>query len=370
MAQEQIIKMIEEFGEVSVKRYDDLKAENANIRDEFIQIKKKQGQMLTFGQTTNDLKDGIGSCINTPANFDGLKSFIAGGKTRLQLEVKDMSIANLTGGTASITAAPYGIVGAINRFFHVRDVLPKINMENGTLPIIRDNGATGTFTPVAEGGTKPTIDFNLAESPAKAEVIAAIVNVTRQFLDDLGPHGVMNWLQSRLTELYLIAEDDQLLNGNGISPNLGGVNLAGNFTAATSLAAVNDVEQLIRSLLQMRTLQRRPTAVVIHPDDLPDLLLNVSAGSGEYDLPSYVRVNDLGGLSILGVPVIDTPAQTTGRFNILDTNQMLMGIRENFKIEFFEQDGSNVRTNRITVRAEARVAFATYGAANTIQGTF
>jgi hypothetical protein len=37
---------------------------------------------------------------------------------------------------------------------------------------------------------------------------------------------------------------------------------------------------------------------------------------------------------------------------------MVMGIRENFRIEMFEQDGNNVRTNRITIRAEARVAFA------------
>ncbi len=60
----------------------------------------------------------------------------------------------------------------------------------------------------------------------------------------------------------------------------------------------------------------------------------------------------------LGVPVMDSVAQTLGRFNILDTDQMVMGIRENFRIEMFEQDGNNVRTNRITIRAEARVAFA------------
>ena len=66
---------------------------------------------------------------------------------------------------------------------------------------------------------------------------------------------------------------------------------------------------------------------------------------------------------------LDTVVQTVGRFNILDTDQMIMGVRENFKFELFEQDGSNVRTNRVMVRAEARIAFADYPF-NVIQGTY
>jgi HK97 family phage major capsid protein len=78
----------------------------------------------------------------------------------------------------------------------------------------------------------------VAEQPAKARVISAIVNVTKQFLDDPGPRGVMSWLQQRVTELYLIAEDDQFLNGDGTSSNLTGISDAGNFTAATSLPRI------------------------------------------------------------------------------------------------------------------------------------
>lgn len=99
--------------------------------------------------------------------------------------------------------------------------------------------------------------------------------------------------------------------------------------------------------MQMRILQRNPAVIVVHPGSLTSILLNTATGSGEFDLPSYISVNNRGGLSILGVPVIDTVAQTLGTFNVLDTSQMLMGIREGFKIEMFPEDGNNVRTNRI-----------------------
>ena len=83
-----------------------------------------------------------------------------------------------------------------------------------------------------------------------------------------------------------------------------------------------------------------------------------------------VSVNAQGGINILGVSVIDTLAQTSGRFNILDTSQMLMGVREDFHIEMFKEDGDNVRKNKVTIRAEARIAFANYSPSNVIQGTF
>ena len=244
-------------------------------------------------------------------------------------------------------------------------------MDKGSLPIIKDNGTTGDgFGFVSEGNVKPSLDFALAESPAKAEVLAAIVSVSRQFLDDLGPAGVQEWIVNKLTDLYLNKEDDALLNGTGVTPQIGGMNIAGNFTAATSLAADNDVVQLIKGIIQMRGLERNASAIVINPVDLTRILLNQAAGSGEFDLPGYVSVNANGGLSILNIPILDTVGQTAKRYNILDNSQMVMGIRENLNIRFFEQDVDNVQKNMITIRAEARIAYANYSPSNVIQGFF
>jgi hypothetical protein len=138
----------------------------------------------------------------------------------------------------------------------------------------------------------------------------------------------MPWLQQRMLEADMAVEDDQLLNG-GTSPNLSGINDTGNFTASTSLSTDNPVRQLVRGIIQLRALGRKPTGIIIiHPLNYENVLLNIADGSGEFNLPSYVSVNATGGVNILGVPVVDTTAQTLNRYNIIDNNGSLFAIRQ------------------------------------------
>ncbi len=246
-AAEDIKNSIENLAENYQEAYLKTNSRVKELEDKLKQNQQRAGTAFLSQNQDVSLKADVFTALQE--NKGDLNKFLEGKTNRLQIEVKDMSLANLTGGTASLMSAPIGVAGSITRAFHVRDVMPKVPMTNGSLPIIKDNGVVGSFTPVAEGGTKSIVDFNLSEVPAKAEVIAAIVSVTRQFLDDLGSQGITTWLTNRLTELYLVAEDDQLLNGSGVSPNLSGISTAGNFTAASSLAADNNVVQLTISIL-------------------------------------------------------------------------------------------------------------------------
>ena len=56
---------------------------------------------------------------------------------------------------------------------------------------------------------------------APAQYIAGFVRISRQMLDDVP--AMTSFLQARLLEKYLLAEDAQLLNGNGTAPNLTGL---------------------------------------------------------------------------------------------------------------------------------------------------
>ena len=368
---EQLLKAIDEVGETVHQKYDEIKVKYQRLESELEDMQmRKATSGIGATKTDKSLTAQVSDALQSSNAQVNLKSFIEGRSKTFELQTKDLTLGdNYTGGTSALNGRPLGIISPVALPRRIADLMPRLAMDSPQLPIIEENGVTGTFTPVAEGALKPLIDFSLAESGAKAQVIAGIVVVSRQFIEDLGVVNVQGWLTSRMTELYQNSLADQILNGNGVSPNLIGLNRVGGFTAATS-AATNDLEQLVAGILQMRTSGRRPTGIVINPDDLGRILLNKASGSGSFDVPSYVTISATGDVSVLGVPVITEPGQVLGRYNILDASRMLMGIRENFRIQAFEQDSDNVRTNKITFRGESRIAFVPGSILNNIQGTF
>lgn len=342
---------------------------NATIKAvDILQVRFKNAPAMQVKEETFDaqLRDQI---FENTDNFQKLsrreiKSF--------GFEIKaagDMTIGgNYTGGTAGLQSNLIGIVGGAPRLRHVRDLLRQTTMSGSSLPVLKDAGGEGAPAPTTEGTLKPKMDFDLAEASAKAETIAGIVVFSKQFLDDVP--SAQSWLVQKMIEAYMNAEDNQLLNGNGTSPNLSGMNNAGNFTAATSAASDNDVVQLVKGIIQLRSLERNPTGIIINPADYGSILLNQSSGSGVFDLPNYISVNAFGQVTILGVPVIDTTAQTVGTYDVIDNAGSILAFRQNTTVEFFDQDGTNVQYNKITARVESRIAFPIYGSNYIIKGSF
>jgi HK97 family phage major capsid protein len=237
------------------------------------------------------------------------------------------------------------------------------------LTYLKENGpGEGGISATAEGALKSQIDFDLIEVTSQSNYIAGWSRVSRKFLTSVP--GARNFLTNRLTEAYLSKEDDLLLNGDGISPNMLGINTAGNFTVATALAAQNDLDQLVLSVGQLSALNRTPQLIILNPDNLYQLLLNKAAGSGEYDSPAAIKMTDNGNISVAGVPVVTTTAQPLGVFTIVDRNGLLIGVSEQLNVRFFEEDGSNVRENKITIRIESAIALASFGPSYIIKGTF
>lgn len=303
-----------------------------------------------------------------------LKSFsIDLNKADLNFEAKavgDMAIANYTGGTRGLTQLRDGIIMNPNRKVHVRDLLPIGQAGPGTeFVFMKENGVgEGAIASVSEGSTKPQFDLDLIEASVPFETIAGWLRVTRKAMNNI--KGFTSFLQARLPELLLGVEDNLLLNGTGVSPQIKGIQVAGNFTAASGAGTIN-IEQLVQAISQLEELNREATGIVVRPSDYYAMLLNKSAGSLEYDLPNIITVDTLGTLRILGIPVARTTAQTVDKFLVGDFRmgaQLL--IQEAMRIEFFEQDGDNVRTNKITVRIEETVAFPVYGSDYFIFGDF
>jgi HK97 family phage major capsid protein len=232
----------------------------------------------------------------------------------------------------------------------------------------------GSIAFTSETGTKPQFDEDLVEASVKIETLAGWARITRKVMNNVP--GFMQFLNSRMVERLLKAEDAAILYGDGVSPNIKGILTAGNFTASTSTATIL-VEKIIDDMAKLEdTAEREANIIWLRPQHYYGFFKNKASGSGEYDLPQNVVITN-GQLYISGVLAVPTtallintaPTPDTADYVVGDVNGAAFLVQESMRIEIFEQDGTNVRENKITVRIEETVALPVYGSDYFIKGT-
>lgn len=290
--------------------------------------------------------------------------------------VGDITVGNVTGSTVWASIARPGIIEAPKRKVHLRNVIPGGNIGPGTdYYFMKQNGVgEGSIAFTGETQTKPQFDEDLVESSVKIETLAGWTRITRKVMNNVP--GFMSFLNGRMVERLLRAEDAAILYGDGVSPNIKGILTSGNYTASTSASTIL-VEKIIDDLAKLEdTLDREANTIWMRPQHYYGFFKNKSAGSGEYDLPQNVTFAN-GVLYISGIPVvpitalnIDTvPTPDVADYVVGDVNGANFLIQESMRIEIFEQDGTNVRENKVTVRIEETVALPVYGSDYFIKGT-
>lgn len=304
---------------------------------------------------------------------DDIEKFMRKESSRLGLEIKavgDMSTANVTGGSRYGQIMAPGIIESPRRKVHMSDIIQGGSIGPGnSYTFMRENGVgEGNPAPTAEGATKPQMDLDLIEATVQVENIAGWLRVTNKAMRNIP--GFLAFLQSRLPEKFQRVMDAQILYGNGTSPNLKGILTSGNFVASTSTLADQLIEKIIDDIATLEdTYERDANGILLRPVDFYGFFKNKAAGSGEYDLPQGVTI--VGGqLMVLGVPAYASTAITAPDYVVGDFNQGVQLLtQESMRVEFFREDGTNVRDNKVTVRIEGDFALPVYGPDYFIKGT-
>ncbi len=336
---------------------------------EALEIKFKQSPVQ---QKQATFEDNIKKAIED--NADNIAKFERKETKNLIIEIKavaDTSIGNLTGSTVWGAQSRPGIIMNQNTMTQMRDLLPVTPAGPGTdYYFMKENGAgegspawtsekQATAATTQATGLKPQIDIDLIESSVKFETLAAWMLVSNKALKNIP--NLIPFLQRRLPQKMYDAESEAILYGTGTSPQIKGILHADNSTDSTSAATVL-VEKIIDDLSLLEdTHKRMATGIAMRPAQYYEFFKNKAGGSGEYDLPQgVVFVN--GQLYILGVPVAKTTALLASDYVVGDfQNGAELLVQESMRIQFFEQDGTNVRTNQTTVRIEETVALPVYG---------
>lgn len=286
---------------------------------------------------------------------DGIEEVFSGKRQSLKLdlsEFKDMTFAgNFPTANASVSTIRPGATPLLDPTPHVRNLINQGLMSGSQYVYVKETSFKDPplVTSSAEGETKKSDDINYSQVVAPAQWVAGFLVCSRNMMDDI--IAFSSYLESRLTELLLVAEDNQLINGNGTSPNISGITDSGNFTTSTSGALT--VNTIIADMGQLAALGRNVTGVLINPQDYFTLMSSATNAA-----ISFTN----GQMYIAGIPIFTNQQLAKGSSIVGDwVNGANLVVREPARVEFFYEDSDNVRKNNVTVRVEERIAFPIYG---------
>jgi HK97 family phage major capsid protein len=151
--------------------------------------------------------------------------------------------------------------------------------------------------------------------------------------------------------------DSQLVAGNGTAPNISGMTDSGNYTAFTPETGDTALDSLNRAKYLVEAADYAANAIIMNPADWGD----IERLKGNDDHYIVGNPHSAIGPVLWGLPVVVTNSMTenkllVGAFNI--AYQVFN--RQGVVVEIFAQDDTNVQKNLLTIRAEARLALATY----------
>jgi HK97 family phage major capsid protein len=264
-----------------------------------------------------------------------------------------------------------GVVPTLFRRLTVADLLPQGQMSSPTLIYVQETAVTNNAATVAEGALKPLSDITLAQVTEVARKIATLGKISDEMLQDV--NYIQSYLNGRLTLFVQLAEEDQILNGNGTPPNLTGLMNRSGLTAAQAKGSDPALDAIYKEITKIRLGSfLEPDGIVLHPTDWQSIRLSKDSngqyygggpfqfgpyGNGSFGGGSETNMLTAGSEKLWGTRVIVTPAiaQGTALVGAFSTSAQLWR-RSGLTVEMSNSNNDDFEKNMVTVRVEERVA--------------
>ena len=330
-------------------------------------LKEVQEQHDSLVKIVNGLKSGDAATVKSfeaelkeqlTAQKEGLEKLKADRSAAgVNFNIKaaaTMTIAtNYTGGTVGLTNFDAQFARIQRRQPFMRELVRVLTTDNMYIAWAEqanaDPGVAGT---VAEGAAKPQTDFDIVERTAKVEKIAVWIKVSKEALADI--KFLRAEINTELRELIDLKLDEQILSGDGVSPNLKGIlPVVPTFAAVSTLALAvptpNRFDVIMAAVAQIAAANFTANTVVLNPADYYAMQL-VKDGEGRYLMPPFSTVD---GMNIAGLRVVANNGVAVGTFLVGDFKKASLAIREdvNIQVGYVNDDFTK---NLVTILAEMR----------------
>jgi len=351
-----------------------LKSEISNLANKFNErldqmevankknLEAKANENLTF-------KGGLLKSINDGA----IENIVKGNSRSASFTVKaDMTTgADFTGEVIPADRVA-GYKFDPTRPVHIRQLIPQGSTSSDVIRFVKESGYSNGSATAAEGSTLSQSDFDMTASDSNVRKIGTYFRISEEMLADTPQ--LTSYISARAPEKLLNVEDNQILSGNGTAPNLSGIITdAADFDVSSggafyqSVEAANEFDVLVASLNQLALSNYQASYILLHPTDFHKILLLKDSQN------NYLKDQVYSGLqpNFMGVPVIINNAISAGSFLCGNFNVgTQLWIRDNVNVEFFREDGTNVRDGFVTVKISERIALTNYLPNAFVNGSF
>jgi HK97 family phage major capsid protein len=298
--------------------------------------------------------------LNEAFENGAIESLAKGNSRSASFEIKaDMTVAaDFTGEVIPADRVP-GYKFDPTRPTHIRQLLAQGSTQSDVVRFVKESGYTNGAAAKAEGATLGQSDFDMTAADANVRKIGTYFRISEEMLADTPQ--LTSYLSARAPEKLLEVEDTQILSGNGTAPNISGI-----ITDATAFAAgdladsvdnANDFDVIVAALNQLAGANYNADTILLNPSDFHKILLLKDSQN------NYLKDQVYNGLQpvFMGVKVVLNTAIPAGDFLIGNFGVgTQLWVRDGVNVEFFREDGTNVRDGFVTVRVSERIALTNY----------
>lgn len=341
------------LGEISIETKNALEQigiKQRELADDLLLLQQKSPNLTDPGKVS------IGAEFTKSADYAEFVS--KGAKGRATFETKN-TITNTVGATFS--DRQLGIAGGAFRQLSLLNLLTVVPTTQNSIDYTRENVFTNNAAETTEGNVKPESSITFTPVNTPIQTIAHFVKISKQLASDNA--ALTAYIDTRMTYGVQLRLENQIIQGNGTTPNISGFTAAGNFTAhgytaanLTSAGLLNNRFDVIGKIIGDTQAADYPADVIIvNPTDWWTMRL-------AKDSQNRYLLGDPGAAvppNLFGLTVVPSNAVVAGNVLIASLAQAAVFYqREGVVIDMSDSDGDNFQRNLITVRAEMRGALA------------
>lgn len=247
----------------------------------------------------------------------------------------------------------------------VRSVLRSVAVSSNMVNAIREASWTSSAGFVTQGSAKPESDIEFEPYNVPIETIAHTIKVSNQLMADAP--AVVAYIETRLRDGLAQKIDDQLINGNGTTPNLSGLTDGGNFTPYTPESDDTLSDAINRAKYILWATGNAPDVVIVNPADwgAQERLRESNGGMYLYGMPGAGAA-----MNPFGVQVVMSKDLQQGKFIIGAMRNSAVVFNRSGAVVEMGYVNDDFSKNLVTIRAEERLGLGVDRPSAVLYGDF